>query len=487
MTADATRRRDAPRRHLLQGSARAWLGVRYATAERFRAPVLVDLDDAESFTTHGAAPFQTPPPVPPLGAEPDEDCHFLNVWAPAETPDQLLPVYVSVYGGGFEHGAGSAWTQDGAALASTGRVVVVSPNYRVGALGFVSLDAHGHPFTDAHNLGLQDLVAALQWVRAHISRFGGDPDQVCVVGESAGGFLTAALPAVRSADGLYARLSVHSAGASRILPPERAASMSAELLRQLDAAEDPVRLLEVPAQDLVAAQEHIVARDIGVRNGPSPHALGVVDDSTSLAPVLSEHPRDSFASGRVAHIPLLVSATQDEIALFRASAPDSFDPGDVETVVTEVVSWGVDQERAERLVDRVCADLGAAWSPGAVRERILSDYVYRLPVVRLAQAHAGSGGQAHLLLVGGADGQPAGHACDVPALIGRHLPGATRAVVERDEQLTAAVLDFVTGRGPGWPSTRVDAVVAHGIGDLRHDATTQLAAVLDSWTGIDRP
>lgn len=487
MTTDAAQPRTAPSQHLLQDGARAWLGVRYATAERFQAPALVDLDNTESYTTYGGAPFQTPPTVPPLGAEIDEDCHFLNIWAPEESPGELLPVYVSVYGGGFEHGAGSAWTQDGAALAATGRVVVVSPNYRVGALGFVSLDAHGEPFTHTHNLGLQDLVAALEWVRIHISRFGGDPDQVCVVGESAGGFLTAALPAVRAADGLYARLSVHSAGASRILPPERAASMSTEFLHHLDAAEDPRRVLDAPADDLVAAQERIVARDIGVRNGPSPHALGIVDDSASPAPVLSEHPRDSFASGRVAHVPLLVSATQDEIALFRAGTPDTFDPEGPDAVVAEVVSWGVDQDRARRLVDRFAADLGDDSTPGAVRERILSDYVYRLPVVRLAQTHAASGGQAHLLLVGGADGQPAGHACDVPALVGRHVSGATRAAVERDKQLAAAVLDFATGRELGWPRTRADAVVAHGIGELRQGATTQLAAVLDSWTGIDRP
>lgn len=466
---------------------RSWLGIRYATAERFRPPVLVELDESAPTSAYGAAPFQTPPPVPPLGAEPDEDCHFLNVWAPEHVTDEPLPVYVSVYGGGFEHGAGSAWTQDGAVLAATGRVVVVSPSYRVGALGFVSLDAYGSPFEGAHNLGLQDLVTALAWVKENIRAFGGDPDQVCVVGESAGGFLTAALPAVRAADGLFARLSVHSAGASRIVPPQRAESMAADLVSDLGATDEPARLMGVPAADLVDAQSRIVARDIGIRNGPSPHALGVVDDSASLAPVLSEHPLESFASGRVAHVPILVSATQDEIALFRAAAQDTFDPDSLSDVVAEVTSWGVDDERARRLVDGFSATLGEGASPGEIRERILSDYVYRLPVVRLAQTHAASGGQAHLLLIGGADGLPAGHACDVPGLIGRHLPDASPAAVRRDDQLTDAVLDFITGDGPSWGCTEVDELRAHGIGDLREDATAQLRTVLEVWDGIPRP
>ncbi|WP_182050880.1 carboxylesterase family protein [Changpingibacter yushuensis] len=112
-------------------------------------------------------------PNQPLGSQAAEDCHFLNIWAPA-CIEEPLPENVAIYGGGFEHGSASSWVMDDTAIAATGRAVVVAPNYRVGAFGF----------------------------------------------------LVAALPAAPSAKGTFARLGVHSAGASRILPLDAATSMA---------------------------------------------------------------------------------------------------------------------------------------------------------------------------------------------------------------------------------------------------------------------
>lgn len=467
--------------------ARAWLGIRYARAGRFQPPVLEALDPAGRYDTAGAAPYQVPPEMPDLGAAPDEDCHFLNVWAPPGPVDEPLPVYVSVYGGGFEQGAGSAWPQDGARLAAAGGVVVVSPNYRVGALGFLALSQHGGPFDHATNLGLRDLVVALRWVRENIARFGGDPDRVTVVGESAGGFLAAALPAVPSADGLYAQLSVHSAAASRIVPAGRAVEMADGLLDAFGLRDRPHALLQVAAADLVRAQGQVVSTDIGVRNGPAPQAFGVVDDSALPNGILAEHPASAFAAGRARQVGLLVSATQDEISGFRAASPAQFDPGTVGDVVAEVTGWGLAAAQAERIVQHHVDRLGSDATPGSVRERVLSDYVYRLPAARLAQLQADAGGRAHLVLIGGVDGQPAPHSCAAAGLVGRHMPVSSPAADRRDDELRDIVRSFVTGAPLPWPACPAGAVLAHGIGELRQSATESFAQTLAVWSGVPRP
>jgi para-nitrobenzyl esterase len=127
---------------------------------------------------------------------PSEDCLYLNVWTPKASPDAKLPVMVWIYGGGFQAGATSEPRQDGEHLAHKG-VVVVSMNYRLGIFGFFSHPelTKESPHHASGNYGLQDQVAALQWVRKNIAAFGGDPENVTIFGESAGSFSVSALMA----------------------------------------------------------------------------------------------------------------------------------------------------------------------------------------------------------------------------------------------------------------------------------------------------
>ncbi|MGO3884660.1 MAG: carboxylesterase family protein [Mycetocola sp.] len=495
----------------------AWYGIRYARADRFRAPQRVAWEPTADYSVFGAAPMQTIDPNLPLGADRAEDCHFLNVWAPADASDEPLPVYVAVYGGGFEHGAGSSWPLDGSTLARTGRVIVVSLNYRVGVLGFLSLNTVGDAFPDAHNLGLQDVIAALGWIRDNISRFGGDPNRVSVVGESAGGFIAAALLAAPAADGLFQRVAVHSAGASRIVPAGRATEMAEEFLRVTQSSADPAALADREVTELLDAQGHILATDIGVRNGPSPQALGIVDDSAQPGGILAMHPAEAVARGHANGRAILASSAQDEIAMFRLATADTFDPDSLEEIVAEATGWGISTSRAEALVEhyreqRPDDDLGS------LRASLLTDYIYRLPTARLAQSQADAGGRAHLLMIGGVDGQPAGHAVDVPALAGLHWPDGSDASDRRDDEITRVVLDFVADGDPGWAavaqrtasdpvqaagstavptadssaaprarSASITPVNAQGIAELRTPAGQSYAELLAVWDGVPRP
>jgi para-nitrobenzyl esterase len=152
------------------------------------------------------------PQALPLPGPQSEDCLGLNVWTPAHPPAAKLPVMVWIYGGGFQIGATSQSAYDGTALAAQG-VVLVSVNYRLGMFGFLA-----HPALDREspqgasgNYGLLDMVAALQWVKRNIGAFGGDPGNVTIFGESAGGTAVCLLMVVPQADGLFQKVISESA------------------------------------------------------------------------------------------------------------------------------------------------------------------------------------------------------------------------------------------------------------------------------------
>lgn len=152
----------------------------------------------------------------PLGVKPSEDCLYLNVWRPAGNTGKKLPVIVWIYGGGFVSGGTSPAIYDGAAFAHDG-VVTVSLNYRLGRFGFFGFPALTQANADHGDLGdyaFMDQIAGLKWVQANIAAFGGDPDNVTIFGESAGGFSMHALLTAQEAKGLFKRVIIQS-GAGR--------------------------------------------------------------------------------------------------------------------------------------------------------------------------------------------------------------------------------------------------------------------------------
>ncbi len=164
-----------------------------------------------------------------------EDCLYLNVWTPAKTADEKVPVLVWIYGGGFSFGSTSTPVHNGEHLARKG-VVLVSINYRVGPLGFLA-----HPELSAEsskgvsgNYGLQDQIAGLKWVQENIAAFGGDPDQVTIFGESAGGISVSMLCASPEAKGLFQGAISQSGGS---FGPYRATTYPGENMHLLGDAE----------------------------------------------------------------------------------------------------------------------------------------------------------------------------------------------------------------------------------------------------------
>lgn len=152
-----------------------------------------------------------------MGGSPNvsEDCLYLNVWTPARNAGEKLPVMVWIYGGGFAGGMTSIPVYDGTKFAEKG-VVLVSTAYRLGPFGFLAhpeLSREGGKGSGTY--GLQDMIAALQWVKGNIGAFGGDPSRVTIFGESAGGIAVSMLAASPPAKGLFQRVISESGGSSR--------------------------------------------------------------------------------------------------------------------------------------------------------------------------------------------------------------------------------------------------------------------------------
>src|SRR4051812_29132598 len=224
-----------PRRFRAPEPAEPWNGVRPALRFSLPGPQLDDMP------LHGFDISRT-----------SEDCLYLNVWTP--NTDGARTVMVWIHGGAFAVGSSSQPLFDGATLARHGDVVVVSINYRLGALGFLNVDADGF---DA-NCGLLDLVAALEWVRDNIAGFGGDPTRVTVFGESAGAMSIGCLLGSPRTAGLFGRAILQSGSVGRIPSADDAAEVADRFLAKLDI--DRCRLdglRAVPVDDILTAQRQV--------------------------------------------------------------------------------------------------------------------------------------------------------------------------------------------------------------------------------------
>lgn len=465
---------------------RSWLGIPYATAERFRLPVLLPFDPERSYTQKG--------PAPPQAGETSwleadsgfsEDCLNLNVWAPDGITGKPLPVIVYIFGGGFEMGANTQTTSNLSGLAATGRAIGVSLNYRLGPFGWLSLSQYGGVFADATNLGLQDIITALQWVKANIARFGGDADNVTVTGHSAGAFCTLGLLAAPSADGLYHRLAAFSGMASRLVPAWGAEERAEAVLTALGIQDDPEKLLEIDAKVLAETMSKTQLADPGARHGIDNNVIAIVDDRDQPAGVIADHPLHSLASGRHRDIDILFSSTTHETDWWVLHKTKEFDPGSISELVREFATRNrIPRSRAREIVAAYDID---ARTPVQARGALLTDFSFTLPHIRAALAHAAAGGNAHLLSVGPVEGAHAVHGTEMFGIVGQERPGASEEQISRDRFVRDTLLDFAEGnRDRLWTAVSSEPTTK-GIGNMPHDATAHAVEVLETFRGIERP
>lgn len=430
----------------LEGGLAIFKGIPYAEPPaRFAAPEPV----APWKGTREALSYGPPPPQSGLlgtdalaGSE--EGWLTANVW----TPDLAasLPVMVWIQGGGYLFGTSGLPEFDGARSAREGEVVVVTLNYRVGIEGFAQIE--GAPA----NRGLLDQVATLEWVRDNVRAFGGDPDQVTVFGQSAGGGSVAALLAMPRAAGLFRRAIVQSMPGT-FFTPELAADITGVLAAEAGLA--PTELATVPPGELPAIGDAVMA-GIGRyadRWGLAAHRkvlLGPVIDGSTLP----TDPWKALADGAARDVDLIVGHTRNEQRLF---------------ALMDGILGQVTEEQAATALDLFAPGPDGAekyrstgGGPDDLYDRVHSDWLFRMPSLHLAEAHTG---RVHVYeltwpapVMGGALG--ACHGLDVPLVLGNLTSGQPSMLIGDDlseaevvsEHMRRAWTRFAADGDPGWPA-----------------------------------
>ncbi|MGH7024554.1 MAG: carboxylesterase/lipase family protein [Caulobacteraceae bacterium] len=382
---------NGPARGYREGGLSIFKGLRYAApplgALRFRPPEPLApwLEPIEALSLGapaiqtGVSPGETTggrgagdPPAPGQPGT-SEDCLFLNVWTPGA--GGARPVMVWLHGGGFGAGSGGAAMYDGAALARLGDVVVVTVNHRLNVFGYLNLAAlGGHPSSGV--AGMLDIVAALKWTRDNIARFGGDPANVTIFGESGGGWKVSLLMAMPGAKGLFHRAIVQSGPGLRAHTGERAEELARALMAKLGVSAVE-QLDDLPVGDIHAAAAAVTGPDIA--RGFAPSIDGIA---------LPRHPFDPRAPEESVEVPLMIGTNKDEATLFLYGAPRF---GELTDEDVGKRAEAVAGEKADALIEAVRA-LFPDYSPSHLVAAIQTLGMFWRDSVRLAERKAAQGG-----------------------------------------------------------------------------------------------
>lgn len=354
--------------------ARAFLGVPYAAPpvgeNRWRAPAPAKAwSGVRDATRLGRGCIQALSPKAVLGGgggvvAGSEDCLYANIYAPAGEPERVRPVMVFLHGGAFTLGSGGQY--DASRLAQNQGRVVVTFNYRLGALGWLALDDLAAPGDAGGDFGLMDMIALLRWVQTDIAAFGGDPGQVTVFGESAGGWGLCHLLASPEAKGLFQSAIIQSAGCferSTQTPVDQAAADGRRFAEALGCAD---------ADCLRALPAWRVARVASPRRGINgPGSWGPVYGG----PRTPMNIEAAYAAGQIADVPVIVGSNADEARLFTVAVRNR------ERFEREMRwSYGADAEAVLELYPVIDGDYRASMAAS------LTDALFACPAYRMRLA-----------------------------------------------------------------------------------------------------
>jgi len=359
-----------PRRWLPPEPVKPWKGVRPAQSYGAHAPQSPspDLDIFKSFLT-----------VP---GEASEDCLFLNIWTPG-LDDGKRPVLFWIHGGGWEMGSGSQPNYDGTTLARRGDAVVVTINYRLGALGFLNLnEITGGKIPATGNNGRLDQDMALRWVRENIAAFGGDPENVTIFGESAGSVDCAVKMATPGTRGLFRRVINESCAAHTAQTRERAELISKLFLEILEIKPADVETIRsLPVEKLLYAATQLVVKmpaadpKLGIM-----HFQPVIDGN-----YLHEMPIEAIRKGASGDVSLLAGNNLNETRVRLAAASLEMTEEELAATYGNILP----AEDASKMIEtfkNILTERGEAAAAADLYMAMETERVIRIPTIRLLEA-----------------------------------------------------------------------------------------------------
>lgn len=322
------------------------------------------------------------------GEPQSENCLYLNIWTPG-LDNRSRPVMVWIHGGAWTYGSGSQPIYKGDSLASRGDVVVVTINYRVGLFGFLNLnEVTGGEIPSTGNEGLLDQIAALQWVRDNIAAFGGDPNNVTIFGESAGGISVGILMAMPRARRLFHKAILESGTGNMARPLAHCVGMSKLFLEVTGLKSSDIKAIRsLSTKSLLTAQQDMTLKSPEVMVPVAP----VIDGE-----ILPRNPWEELMSGSAREIATLVGNNLEEQKLHVLRNPEirKIDEAALAKVLQSYVS-AKDASCLINIYKNERARRGEPTSPVELFSAIRTDLIFRVPAVRTAEAQCRYGQPAY--------------------------------------------------------------------------------------------
>lgn len=293
-------------------SVYAFKGIPYAKAERFMPPQDPDAwNGIRECTDFGPVARQVVPWYPD-SVQSEKEMFSVNVWTQEIKDGKKRPVMLWLHGGGFHVGASNDPMTYGEALARKGDIVTVSVNHRLNILGFLDLSACGEKYAQSANVGMLDIVKALEWIQNNIENFGGNPADVTIVGESGGGGKVGTLMCMPAAKGLFHKAIIQSGTLLNTMTKEKSQSLGLAVLENLGRTPNDLEKLDtIPYMDLVKAGNDAIAEISGPRRPGSPTMFGFAPSADGV--VLLQQPFSPGFADISYSIPLMMGSTLNEL------------------------------------------------------------------------------------------------------------------------------------------------------------------------------
>lgn len=331
------------------------------------------------------APQNPTPLLAGEAVETAEDCLFLNVWTPGLDAAKR-PVMVWIHGGAFIFGSGTQIITRSGKLAKNGNVVLVTINYRMGVLGFLKLDtATQGKIPATGNEGLFDQIAALQWVKDNIAAFGGDPENVTVFGESAGGMSIACMLAMPAAKGMFHKAILESGVGSTARPVESCSKVGEDFLKLAGSNVDQLRSLPVDA--LLKIQSDLTRAAGGALTPVAP----VIDGITLMKPL------DTIKGGSAPGVKMIIGTNLEETKLFENMNPNRIKPSS-EEMLKQVLEKTIPPDKVAKVISiyhNALDKRGVEPTPAAISSAIQTDMMFRIPALRTIEARCHNNEEAY--------------------------------------------------------------------------------------------